>query len=661
MSNKYLKLTALSLSLILLNACKKEDPNAPLACFIVPEVIEAGIPTAFNSSCSENAVSFEWIFGEDGVSVEANPAYTFPRQGSYNVTLVVTDAEGNTDEVTETITVAAPSIVEHSGTISSDETWIEATHLITSDVYVEGASLTIEPGAVVRFAAGRGLYLGYGGNAAGATLIANGTSEKPVTFTSAASTRSAGDWDMIGFYEGASSASSMQHCIIEYGGGYNDSYGSVHLSESSVSIDNSTIRYSGAYGVSLDAGASFKSFTGNTLQDNDSYPISIYGNYAHTIGSGNTITSDRGILVRGDDMEQSDATWVKQTSPYVINGTLYVGSVSAARLTLEPGVVIEMGSGASIYVGYGTGNFGTLISEGTENERILITSSSPEGSRTPGDWDLIAFYDGAGNSSSISYTDIEFGGGYTESYGMVYVDGSSISLTNSRISYSQYIGVSLRDDASFQDFNNNSFQENGNYPVEVFSNWAHTLGPDNEFLTGPGIFLRGDDIEKSTVTWINQNVPYILNGNHYVGSDGGASLTIEPGTVLKFTSGASLYVGYGTNKSGNIIADGEPGNMITFTSGAAEGFEAPGDWDGIFFYDGTGGGTVLDYCVVEYGGGYTSNSGNLSIRNDITGVPTISNCMIENSGAYGIYVGNNASPTLIDNSFANNASGDTNL
>jgi len=656
-----LKLSLITCILMLLTSCKKEEnPNAPMACFEISDVIEAGVAATFNSSCSENAVSFSWTFGDGGVSIEANPDYTFSQEGTYDVTLSVADALGDSDDVTQTVTVLAPSVIEHSGRITEDETWIEATHLITNDVYIDGATLTIEPGAVIQFSAGSGLYFGYYTSTSGAILLANGTAGKPITFTSAASTKSAGDWDYIGFFEGASSASSMQYCIIEYGGGYNDNYGSVHLSESSVSIENSTLRYSGSMGISLDNAAFFESFDDNTLQENDSYPVSIYGNFAHSIGTGNNIATSQGILVRGDDLEQADATWQKQTCPFIISGTLYIGSVTAAKLTLAPGLELAMGNGASIYVGYHTGTFGTLIAEGNSSEHIKITSSSPAGSKSPGDWDFIGFYDGAGSSSSLSYVDVEYGGGYNDNYGMVYVDGSIVSIAHSKISNSQYIGVSLRNDASFKDFNNNTFEGNGDYPVEIYSNAAHTMGSNNTYLSGPGILLQNDDIEQSNVTWVNQGTPFILTGNHYLGSTGGSTLTIEPGTTLKFTSGAALYVGYRSNTAGNLIADGDPGNMITFTSGAAPGFETAGDWDGIWFYDGTGGGTLLDYCMISYGGGYTANSGNLNIKNDVAGIPEISNCQIENSGAYGIWVDNGASPTLTDNTFANNASGDVN-
>ena len=279
-------------AILAMTSCKKEeeeDPNAPEACFIIPAEVIAGQPAMFNSSCSVNALAFSWDFGEGGSSSEAIPTYTFTAGGEYSVTLIVSDGMGGTDEISQTVIVQTPSVIEHSGTISSDETWIEATHLITGDVYVNGATLTIEPGAVVTFASGTGIYIGYSGTSSGATLIAEGTESKPITFTSAAATKSPGDWDFIGFYDGASSLSVMQYCVVEYGGGYSDSYGSVHLDASSASIEQSTIRYSEHYGISLSSEGFFESFTGNTMTENGGHAISIHGNHAHTIGTGNTI------------------------------------------------------------------------------------------------------------------------------------------------------------------------------------------------------------------------------------------------------------------------------------------------------------------------------------------------------------------------------------
>lgn len=653
-------LTAASVAALLITSCDLLNPNAPEACFVAPEEIMAGVPAAFNSSCSVNASSFLWDFGDGGTSEEANPLHTYEAAGKYMVTLTVQNSEGDSDQANVSIDVATPSVIEHSGDIEEDETWIEGTHLITSDVYVNDAILTIEPGAIITFASGRGLNIGYGSGSSGAVLLANGTADKPITFTSAAASKSPGDWDFIGFYDGTSSASSMEYCVVEYGGGYSDNYGEIYINGSSVSINNSTIRYSGALGIGLSDDGWFESFSGNTMADNALYAISIYGNYVHTIGEGNTLSTVKGILVKGDDIEQENATWLKQTCAYVIGGDLYVGSATGSTLTLMPGVDMRFSSGKGINVGYGSNEFGTLIAEGTEADHIIFTSSAPDISRSPGDWNFIGFYDGAGNNSSLAYCDFSYGGGYSNNYGTINVSGSGISVVNSTFTSSESQGISLRDDGYFVNFTGNTFGDNGTVPIEIYGNYAHTIGDGNTFTTGPGILVRADDMEQSDVTWLKQDIPYLIDGTIYIGSTSGARLNIEPGATIKFTNSSRINVGYNSGEFGTLVADGEPGDRITFTSGAASGFEAPGDWDGIWFYDGTGNGTLLDHCVISYGGGYSNNSGNLSVKNETAGVPVISNCEISHSESYGIYLDNTASPTLTDNIFDSNGLGDTN-
>ncbi len=660
MKNHMKYLGMISMMLVVFSSCKREDPNAPVSCFVIPDEIFAGEPATFNSSCSANAISFLWDFGDGSSSVDVNPVHTYMQDGAFTVSLSIESADGKTDGMTVNVNVMAPEFIEHSGTIDSDETWIEGVHLVTSDVHVDGATLTIAPGAVIKFASGAALYVGYHSGSSGATLIANGTASKQITFTSAAATQSEGDWDYIWFDEGASNVSSMQYCTVEYGGGYSNNYGAIQISSSAVSIQNSTVKLSGSHGFTFDSDGYFESFSDNLVEQNALSAISIYGNYVHTIGAGNTLMSEQGIVVKADNLEMASVTWLKQTTAYVVEGTLRVGSQSGTSLTLAPGVEVRMGSGASMEFGYSSGTFGTLTAVGTQNERILFTSSAPEGSKSPGDWDYLWFDDGAGTSSTMAYCDMEYGGGYSANYGMIYLKGSGIAVTNSTISLSESQGIALSSDAKFTDCSDNVFEDNGSFPIEIHGNFAHTVGSGNSFNSGPGILVKGDKVEQAEITWLKQDVPYIVDGRIELGSAAGSKLIVEPGATVNFSSGSDMRVGYLSGTFGILVADGEPGNKITFSSAAPAGFESAGDWDGIWFYDGTSNGSILDNCIISYGGGYSSNSGNLIFYNDVAEVPVISNCEISNSAAWGIYLQGGANPTLTDNTFISNASGDSN-
>jgi len=52
----------------------------------------------------------------------------------------------------------------------------------------------------------------------GTTLVAKGTADKPIVFTSAAATPSAGDWRGLWFGLGANADNVLDHVVIEYAG-----------------------------------------------------------------------------------------------------------------------------------------------------------------------------------------------------------------------------------------------------------------------------------------------------------------------------------------------------------------------------------------------------------------------------------------------------------
>src|SRR3990167_3141820 len=118
------------------------------------------------------------------------------------------------------LTTGTTYALNHSGNITSNETWSVADnpHIVTENVSVwSDAVLTIEPGCLVKFDAGRRLSFGavLSGTAA---LNAVGTSVNPITFTSNAGTPAPGDWDGILFRNNTDDAATiMDYCTVEYG------------------------------------------------------------------------------------------------------------------------------------------------------------------------------------------------------------------------------------------------------------------------------------------------------------------------------------------------------------------------------------------------------------------------------------------------------------
>ena len=88
---------------------------------------EAPLTVSFTGSTSTDdtgVVSYAWDFGDGGTATDANTIYVFNTEGTYEVSLTVTDAEGLVDSTTITITVGStnmPPVAVASSDITTGE------------------------------------------------------------------------------------------------------------------------------------------------------------------------------------------------------------------------------------------------------------------------------------------------------------------------------------------------------------------------------------------------------------------------------------------------------------------------------------------------------------------------------------------------------------
>lgn len=141
-------------------------------------------------------------------------------------------------------------------------------------------------------------------------------------------------------------------------------------------------------------------------------------------------------------------------------------------------------------------------------------------------------------------------------------------------------------------------------------------------------------------TWTVTMSPVIVTDDVVVSNT--ATLTIDSGVEVRFDSGTELQI------EGQLIARGESDNLITFTSNSDD--PAPGDWDYIYLtassvdatYDVNGvytGGSVLEYCVIEYAGKAEEYAGSVGIGALwlYQASPYVNNCIIRENDRDGIY------------------------
>jgi hypothetical protein len=116
---------------------------------------------------------------------------------------------GQSSAVSQAVTVISDDVIQ------MDQTW-SGNVLVTKAVTVaSGVTLTIQPGTVVRFSPGRPFFITQAALTIMGRLIAIGTADKPIRFTSDVLQPDRGDWGGFGF-SGGSAGNIIDHAIIEF-------------------------------------------------------------------------------------------------------------------------------------------------------------------------------------------------------------------------------------------------------------------------------------------------------------------------------------------------------------------------------------------------------------------------------------------------------------
>ena len=185
------------------------------------------------------------------------------------------------------------------------------------------------------------------------------------------------------------------------------------------------------------------------------------------------------------------------------------------------------------------------------------------------------------------------------------------------------------------------YSHNIPFVINLSANGGYSTNLALTITTSPGITYVHGTI--STQTWTNDRL-YIVDNNAGVGA--GQTLTIEPGTTVRFAGNYSFMI------AGTLIADGTALQPILFSSN--QPVPAAGNWGLIRFLDTSvdaaynsggeySGGSILRFATVEYGQGvYLDYAAPFIAQNTLR---TISGDGIYGNGSPGLTVSGN---TLTD-------------
>ena len=401
-----------------------------------------------------------------------------------------------------TVAAAGPSFVEAGRTISAATTWTldNSPYVIQGRGNVTvGAVLTIEPGVVIKFrpAPFRGEYNGLSFTNGG-KLVALGTMDQPIIFTSYYDDAAAGDTDnggattppRPGDWRGlifAGDESVLSNVQIKYGGNVFDSFGNLETrGNSRLVFTDGIVAHSASAGVVVTDPAE-PMFQRLIIERNDDLGVAstlatrpgliadsvIRDNSrgAARLGAQNTLrftsttftgNQPQTVEVKGKVIA-SDSIWPSLPDlTYVSwnNGKITVES--GATLTIAPGVVVKMFRGSGLYVR------GRLIAEGTPSQPIVFTSwkndarggdTNFDGPSAPlggGDWGGLYFERSTG--SVLRHAIVQFGGLFTDQFdglsfgfqdrNLVHVDNSSVTINSSTLEYGQDTALTVDGESS---------------------------------------------------------------------------------------------------------------------------------------------------------------------------------------------------------------------
>jgi hypothetical protein len=287
---------------------------------------------------------------------------------------------------------------------------------------VNGATLTIEPGVEMRFFGLDWLEVGAGGEPG--RMVAKGTAEEPIVFTFADAAEQT-TWLGIWFHSGTLEGSVLSHAIVRHGGGDNRHsrpnllMGCVTLTgvkPGALSLDavtvencvNGGLRISNSH-VQLGALSFVDSVQGFVLDPESTGQITqpaVYRGVAHNLIQGGTLASD--------------ARWLPQAVPYVVDGDIDV----AASLTLAAGTELRFTKSHGMLVG--GAQPGSLHAEGTAEAPVKLAAQDQSAP-----WSGVRLLDHA-QSGRLAYTQITDTAG--EGGVVVSPQAQKFEIKNSRFS-----------------------------------------------------------------------------------------------------------------------------------------------------------------------------------------------------------------------------------
>ena len=526
-----------------------------------------------------------------------------------------------------------------------------------------GQTLTIQAGAIIKI---------NGCVSVAGTLMAVGTATAPIVLTSVhddfyggdtngnggLTSPAPGDWQGIDILGDA----QFEHCRARYGG-QGSNGGMIQLRHSASTVLHCILEYGGSNGI-LDA-------YGATIDDCDFDHLAEIPVEGLDLKRLQFFTNNRAMMCAGGDFARittaSQLTSNLTMSPmHSINGTgvFVIQTAFVASPTVPPGVTwtfpantiakfkgcVMRSTGGAIDVQGGLAGPVVLTSLHDDN---YGGDTEKDGTTTlpqPGDFRGLELL--AGDTSTFTGTILRYGAVPTA----VRLDGSSATFLTCLVEYGAGDAFQFHNTATPPPHLLGCVIQNNAGRATRDMDWSELL------LCGGNVTSNNAGGDHFHVTSGFINAPFVIDPGMYPGDvievsnrptiNNGGSLTLEAGVIVKWGS-FNFNTGISVNSGGQLLCNGTARRPVVFTTmlddsqggdtngdGAAT-TPAPGDWDKFWISSGSSAATNrLDHVVMRYGGRSTAM---LECQNPMT---VIDSLRIEHSEYDGIWLSGAASPVV---------------
>nr|ABZ08320.1 putative fibronectin type III domain protein [uncultured marine crenarchaeote HF4000_APKG2O16] len=414
-----------------------------------------------------------------------------------------------------------------------------APYIITQDLTIKGngsgstyrtATLVIESGTTIKFKKDIDLYVGTTNSLDRGALQATG-----VTFQAF----NVDGWNGIDFLSYTDDKNTfLDSCTIQ------DASQAVSCTSASPTIKNSTLKKN-TDAIVCDPGSG-PTITNNVFSETVNYPIRIYASQIDSNIFGNTYSNNPYgfvYVISGSSYKISSDSrvydWLKDGVPYVMSDDLYIYETSTStnntpKLKIYPGVTIKFPKDKGIEVGSSDSRYtGTLDAKGV----TFTVADTTNNAR----WAGIDLEAGSTNEKTVLDSNIvEYA-----KRGFEINGNSSPVIKNNTIRYNSDYGIYSSDNGFDMRITGNTFLEN-KYPVAVRTHDLDSTLYGNTYTNNTNNYIQvtSDRIadHSRTFDWVNDGVPYVLDGhlnvyestNDQNGDAHAAVLKIYPGVTVRF-------------------------------------------------------------------------------------------------------------------------------